>query len=63
MLVGLGVGVGVGVGDEGGVEEMELLPPHAQITSERRSREDGRRGARGLEASGEIIGRLFAERV
>jgi hypothetical protein len=39
-LVGMlvGVGVGLGVGEEGGLEEMELLPPQAEMMSETRSK-------------------------
>jgi hypothetical protein len=42
-LVGIavGVGVGVGVGEEGAFEEMEPLPPHALMVSERRTRNAG----------------------
>jgi len=57
-----GAGVGVGVGD--GLEEMDALPPQAQITAETHRRiAEGKMGER-LEVSEELIGGcLFTERI
>lgn len=60
----VGVGVGVGEGDEGGLEEIDPLPPHAQTMTEINRRQPESKFGKRFELSEELIGgRLFTEPV